>query len=587
MIKIQNSWAQAIYIACALSLMLSNAGYGQPDTAWTKAYRGAASWECQIKRTSDGGFALGGYGNSERIERDGGDFKLVKFDSLADLEWLQFYTIRQPEADQGFAVVQLQDSGYVVGGRAGGCTFVRTDVEGDSLWTVIYDREEIPSPGNGGLDFRPTSDGNFVAVSRNVFAKVSERNGDIIWSTEPERSNAVSSVLILDDGGFLLCGFTSQFGPRGNNIYIAKTDNEGELEWEQAYGLDFSETPRSIIPVSGGGYIIAGNQMDGEGILGIHPFIIRIDDDGELIWMQNYSDLRGDNLRDIVETPDGGFAVCGFWGSSSAYLLIRVDYSGEILWRTMYRYFVPRTITGEAYNMFLMEDGGYLLVGFSGEVGCWLVRTEPDPVDIPFELEIETNEHDFGEVPVNNVIDTVGVWELELRNVGRRYAMIDTLWFEGDTTAFSCALELPFRIDPEDTSLIPILFRPPADSAYTSTLILPYGNDQTLEIALSGRGVYNDVSDDFILHPSSFSLSVSPNPFNSTTSIVYTLPTSQMVTIRIFDLSGREVSILYEGMSDPGVHSYAWDASMMSSGTYVCRMEAGKHVRCTKLVLMR
>ena len=92
----------------------------QPDTLWTRDYRNCGG-DFTMTRTSDGGYAVGSTGESERFEEgDGGDFMIVKLDSLANLEWRQFYTVRQPIADCGFTAVQLQDGGYAVTGYSSG-----------------------------------------------------------------------------------------------------------------------------------------------------------------------------------------------------------------------------------------------------------------------------------------------------------------------------------------------------------------------------------------------------------------------------------------------------------------------------------
>ena len=569
---------QAAIAACTFVLLWATAGHCQPDTLWSKSHRHAASNECTIIRTADGGYALGGQGNSERVEVDGGDFMLVKFDSLANLEWRQFYTVRQPTTDQGFTAAQLRDGGYVVSGRSSGdCVIVRTDADGDSLWMVIYEEEVFDPPANGETECIGAPDGNIVIVTQEVTAKISEEDGDIIWRIELE--GTVTSVLAMGDEGFFVAGYTG----RWEDIYIALIDAEGELVWQQVYGTDDADLSVNAIAASGGGYCIAGVSRDGGGGLGIHPIILRVDEDGELIWMHNYSDFRGDNLRDIIETPDGGFAACGFGSWGRFYYLMRMDYAGEVHWTTYFADGQPNHIPGEAYNVFLMEDGGYLLGGFSNHVGAWFVRTEPDPVDLPFELEIEVDEHDFEEVAVDSVV----AWEFEMRNTGRRYVVIDSLWFEGDTAAFACPLDLPFRIDPEDTSFVPVLFQPLADTTYTATLILPFGDEQTLEITLSGRGFLQSAPEEpnvlreFVLH------AAYPNPFNSSTHIRYSLDRDGFVTLKLYDLKGREVACLTNEKQSAGNHQTVWDAEGEPSGMYLLRLNVDGRKRVTKLILIR
>jgi hypothetical protein len=90
------------------------------------------------------------------------------------------------------------------------------------------------------------------------------------------------------------------------------------------------------------------------------------------------------------------------------------------------------------------------------------------------------------------------------------------------------------------------------------------------------------------LIPTEFSLSQNyPNPFNPTTTITYDLPVSSMVRVGVFDLLGREVSVLVNEWKKAGVHEVKFDASGISSGVYLCRLQAGDFVDTRKLVLVR
>ena len=94
-------------------------------------------------------------------------------------------------------------------------------------------------------------------------------------------------------------------------------------------------------------------------------------------------------------------------------------------------------------------------------------------------------------------------------------------------------------------------------------------------------------SDDRIIHPSSFILSVYPVPFNSTTQIEFTLPSTQRVSLRLYDLLGREVAVLMNEIQTAGKHQMIFDASGLPSGVYLCRLEAGEMAQTRKIVLVK
>ncbi len=78
-----------------------------------------------------------------------------------------------------------------------------------------------------------------------------------------------------------------------------------------------------------------------------------------------------------------------------------------------------------------------------------------------------------------------------------------------------------------------------------------------------------------------------PNPFNPSTTIIYELPKSSMVTLSVYDFLGRNVSVLVNERKDAGVHEVRFDASGLSSGVYLYRLTAGSYVQTRKLVLLK
>jgi hypothetical protein len=78
-----------------------------------------------------------------------------------------------------------------------------------------------------------------------------------------------------------------------------------------------------------------------------------------------------------------------------------------------------------------------------------------------------------------------------------------------------------------------------------------------------------------------------PNPFNPTTSIRYELPRSSVVRLIVFDMLGREVSVLVNEKENPGVHEVRFDAAGLSSGVYFYRLTAGSFTQTRKLILAK
>lgn len=88
--------------------------------------------------------------------------------------------------------------------------------------------------------------------------------------------------------------------------------------------------------------------------------------------------------------------------------------------------------------------------------------------------------------------------------------------------------------------------------------------------------------------PEQFSLSQNyPNPFNPSTRIEYQLPHKEFVSLRVFDVLGREVALLVNEVQSPGTHSVEFSATGLASGVYFYRLESGGFVETKRLVLLR
>ncbi|MFZ1976736.1 MAG: T9SS type A sorting domain-containing protein [Bacteroidota bacterium] len=88
--------------------------------------------------------------------------------------------------------------------------------------------------------------------------------------------------------------------------------------------------------------------------------------------------------------------------------------------------------------------------------------------------------------------------------------------------------------------------------------------------------------------PQTFSLSQNyPNPFNPSTTISFNIPSKSYVSLKIFDMLGREVATIVSGEMPAGSYTSQWNAAKMSSGIYFYRLEAGTFIQTKKLILLK
>lgn len=105
------------------------------------------------------------------------------------------------------------------------------------------------------------------------------------------------------------------------------------------------------------------------------------------------------------------------------------------------------------------------------------------------------------------------------------------------------------------------------------------------------NGVVNSVNDDGAV-PTRFSLRAFPNPFNPSTTIHYSIPEQHEVMLRIFDLLGREVLTIAEGIKTSGTHSVKWNGKSSAgnsvvAGMYVIRLSAGNYQATAKIMMVK
>tara|TARA_R110000868_G_scaffold235273_3_gene489035 strand:- start:4486 stop:6426 length:1941 start_codon:yes stop_codon:yes gene_type:complete len=98
-------------------------------------------------------------------------------------------------------------------------------------------------------------------------------------------------------------------------------------------------------------------------------------------------------------------------------------------------------------------------------------------------------------------------------------------------------------------------------------------------------GTFIDAKDE---QPKGFTLFQNyPNPFNPSTSISYLISKSGFVSLKVFDITGREVAILEQNQKSPGRHSVLFDATGLSSGVYIYQLKVGDELRSSKMLLVK
>jgi len=358
-----------------------------PDTAWTRTYGGGDNDRgYSVRQTTDGGYIIAGrtlsYGAGEY------DIYLVKTNSSGDTLWTRTYG--GTDDDEGYSVQQTSDGGYIIAGCTGGdfidAYLIKTDSEGDTLWTRTYGgatRDEET------WSVQQTSDGGYIIVGwtgsygagmYDVYLIKTNSSGDTLWTrtyggTDSDKGYSVQQTT---DGGYIVAGFTYSNGTgMYDDVYLIKTDSEGDTLWTRTYGGADSDEGFSVQQTSDGGYIVAGWTYS-YGAGEFDTYLIKTNSLGDTLWTRTYGGTHYDKNYSVQQTIDGGYIVAGFAesGGRDVYLL-KTDSLGDTLW--------TRTYGGaewdEGYSVQQTSDEGYIVTGYISSLGItnvYLVKIKPE-----------------------------------------------------------------------------------------------------------------------------------------------------------------------------------------------------------------
>jgi hypothetical protein len=248
------------------------------DKDWDK-YFGGAYWDegYSVRQTSDGGYIIVGltfsFGAGEY------DVYLIKTTSNGNKQYEK--TFGGTGDDNAWSVCQTADGGYIITGYTE----------------------------------------SFVEGGRNVYLIKTDSATDLDWQTTFDRSNddIGYSVQQTQDGGYIIAGYTSDYcpslGESQYDMYLIKTDANADLQWANTYpGSDDLCSGDDIgyfaQQTADGGYIIAGETRSyGSGDADI--YLVKTDLNGNKLWHKAIGDTSQDYAMAVQQTTDGGFIVAG------------------------------------------------------------------------------------------------------------------------------------------------------------------------------------------------------------------------------------------------------------------------------------
>ena len=571
-------------------------------------------------QTSDGGYLLTGL---TRDENDNADVLLVKYDEFGKVAWSKTYG--SPQYDKGYGLGELKGGGYIISAKtnivdsAGDWWIIRTDENGDSLWTKKI--------GDIGTDIPykviPTNDGNFVVVGQvygmysctiknhDGFVIKLDPNGNEIWHHVVP--NSIKDVVVdahqTTDGGFVLCGHAWDSDEGHYNMFACKVDNLGEKKWTQTYPLEKDNRAYGVTELENGNLILVGKEYAwkscSDGDYDIH--VKRLDDVGHVLREKRAYSCGDEVATDVLALSDGNLILVGnsarsFPSASTSAFVSVFDTAGTELSSNLF----GGNHTGHnwAYTVSLTSDDGVIIGGYATlgkRISGTQVVTYKNALLAKTDLNGNYSEFyttkdkiDYGSVEIgSSVCDTIWAMNNTLYNI--KYSSYLDVLHPNAFTIIEGEASDTLLTNAADSLLIIVKYTPNEVVADSTFLQFKWGNieytiDKERKLNYFGTGKVPVGVAQNLSFPKQYSLNQNyPNPFNPSTTISYGLPFESKVKVEIFNILGQRVNMIANGVESAGLHSTLWDATHLASGIYIIRINAtsiSSNVNFTKAIKM-
>jgi hypothetical protein len=450
------------------------------------------------------------------------------------------------------------------------------DIEWRRTYTTIRGNNE-------GWMVQETRDGGLIIVGQNggyngydtdIYLIKTDSQGDTLWTRDYDSGSedygrAIRQTL---DGGYAIGGY-SWYSGTTYDIYLLKIDSLGNVIRRSVYHYPNYQDARSLESTPDGGFILAGSI---DSLTNSDVFIIRTDSIGDTVWTRRYGGIYNDKAWSIKNTHDGGFIVAGWSnlhgepGGNSQIYVLKLNGAGDSLWTRLY---------GTAYNdegrsILELPDHRFIVAGKYGapssahSILFWLNENGDSLWSSIYNTNYEANSiastFNGGFIFCGFNYSSSGIYSEFVRKTD---SLGNSLW----------------GISGEDSTYAHYIIQT-SDSGY---VFVGYSSDSISLTKISPErptSIHNEVEP----LPKKLDLCQNyPNPFNASTLLSYRLDKAGSVNLAIYNLMGQRVAILADGLQGAGEHQITWNSADNSSGIYFARLVVAKNTKCIKLVVIK
>ncbi len=353
-----------------------------PGSKWSKTFGGTENDNAlAIQQTNDGGYIMAGYTGS--FDPGHLDVYLIKTDKEGNEIWSKAYGDNEKLNYSASSVQQTSDGGYIIAGYTQSFEtgerdvyLMKTDSEGNEQWSKTFGGK-----GNDvAFSVQQTSDGGYIIAGhtntntefrQDVYLIKTDGQGNKEWNKTfgGPYDDQARSVQVTSDGGYIIAGYSWTFGIENRTVYLIKTDAEGNEVWSKTFGDTERDRAFSVQQTSDGGYIVAGATQIVPLVEILDAYLIKTGPEGNEIWSKTFGGVNGDHALSVQQTSDGGYIIGGETtsfgaGNFDAYL-VKTDAEGNEIWSKTFGGVNHDSVSSVVQT----SDGGYIIAGYTGSYG--------------------------------------------------------------------------------------------------------------------------------------------------------------------------------------------------------------------------
>jgi hypothetical protein len=244
---------------------------------------------------------------------------------------------------------------------------MRTDANGDTVFTRVFDTGSrdiglcVAETADSGLVVAgKLVYNNWAGLEQsNALVMKTDRNGNLLWSRMYGDSlwEELASIEPLPDGGFIAAGTSVGYGPGRYEYWLLRLDSVGDVVWSKTYGGIGDEAAYTVLVDDDGGFVLSGysnslgygHRTAGDDAMNV--VLIKTDANGDTLWCRSYGDGLQDEAYRSSKAADGGFLISGFTTSYtpanlSQMLMIHTDSQG---WTGCHEQAIQPVVTVASY----------------------------------------------------------------------------------------------------------------------------------------------------------------------------------------------------------------------------------------------